>query len=319
MRVTIQVESGLKAGHRFVLRQGEQLKFGRTEWAEAVFPGDRHMSAVHFKIQNDQDVCYLEDEKSKHGTIVNDQPVTRVVLRPGDRIRAGETTFSVEMEGVTSDAAAVAAGAQPPDVQSSIGGGPATYSFERCKSTVNRYRGSVVEMPPARLAKLLHKNYRTTLILDPAKLPPPPSPQLSSDEYLLDWLPENVRRANSPILLCEEQQLGDLSVVHRAWGKDTLVAVYSEKEEALPLPQLRRCAGVFARPSILRPLLSETAAEPAHDFLLEIEAVLVEDESPDAWVLYSTCDLEPMLQQFDLRKAPQDTPPDPRPAGRSPA
>ena len=319
MRVTIQVESGLKAGHRFVLRQGEQLKFGRTEWADVVFSGDRRMSAVHFKIQNDQNVRYLEDQESKHGTIVNDQPVTRVVLRSGDRIRAGETTFSVEMEGVASDAAVVAAGDHPPVVQPSTGGGPATYSVERCKSTVNRYRGSVVEMPPARLAKMLHKTYRTTLILDPAKLPPPPSPQLSSDEHLLDWLPEDVRRANSPILLFEDQQLGDLGVVHRAWGKDTLVAVFSEKEEALPLQQLRRCAGVFARPSILRPLLGETAAEPADDFLLDVEAVLVEDESSEAWLLYSTCDLEPLLQQFGLRKAEQDTPPDPRPGGRSPA
>ncbi len=314
MRVTIQVESGLKAGHRFVLRQGEQLKFGRTEWADVVFSGDRQMSGVHFKIQHDQDVCYVEDQGSNHGTIVNGQPVTRVVLRPGDRIRAGETTFSVDIEGAVAESMAVPAG-ETTVAQATVGG-PATFSVERCKSTVNCYRGSVVEMPPARLAKMLNNTYRTTLILNPAKLPPPPSPRLSSAEYLLDWLPEEIRRGNSPVLLCEDQQLGDLSVVHHAWGQDTLVAVYSDKDETLPLPQVRRCAGVFARPSVLRPQLSETVAEQAHDFLLEIEAVLVEDESSEAWLLYSAGDLEPLLQQIGLRKVMQDARSDVLPSGR---
>ncbi len=318
MRVTIQVESGPQAGHRFVLRQCEQLKFGRTEWADVVFPGDRHMSAVHFKIQNDQHVCYLEDQGSSHGTLVNDQPVTRVVLRSGDRIQAGGTNFSVELEGCEADETAVLAEAQPV-VQPTAGGGPATFSSEQCKSTVNLYRGSVVEMPPARLAKILHSTYRTTLILDPAKLPPRLANQLNGVEYLLDWLPEEIRRENSPLLLFEDHQLGDLSIVHHAWGKDTLVAVYSAPDEAPPLPQLRRCAGVFARPSILRGLLGETAAEPARDFLRNIAAVLVEDASSEMWLLYAACDLEPLLQQIGLRQARQDVAADPCPSGRSSA
>ncbi len=301
MRVSVVVESGAKAGYRFALGAGEKLKIGRTEWADVVFSGDRFMSGVHFRIETDRSVCYLEDEGSTHGTLVNDEPVKRVVLRSGDRIRAGNTTFLVSLEGISAaDLVGVPMESAPREEAKCEA--PATFWSEQGRSRVNCYRGQVVEMPSVRLVKKLTELYRVTLLLDPGKLPGKVAETLDSGEYLFDWIPAEIRRGNSPLLLTEEVHFGDLSIVHHGWGKDTLIIVFSEKGVAPPLAQLRRCAGVFARPAFLRPQLMETAAEQARDFLLEIEAVLVEGESPEEWRIYSTSDMGAQLEAIGLRR-----------------
>lgn len=304
VRAIIQVESGLKEGHRFVLSHGQLLKFGRTEWADAVFNSDASMSGVHFSVEFQGDACIVADLDSKHGTFVNGQPISRVIAHTGDRIRAGKTTFRVELEGVPAAGRGGESEHRPP-VETLIANQQATFTVEACKSTVNCYRGSVLEMPPARLTKMLGKTYQTTLILSLHKLDRPPR-SLVSPEYLFNWLPDELREENSPILLSDQEQFGDFGIVLEAWGKDTLIAVFSEKDHPLPIDQLRRCAGVYTRPSFLRAQLGDTVAELANDFLLEVEAVLVETESTQDWALYSLTNLEPMLIELGIQKAPDD-------------
>lgn len=107
MRVILRITSGWYEGRTVLLRVGQVVKVGRTEWADFPVPSDDHMSGVHFALRCENDGCHIEDLESTNGTLVNDERIVAAVLNNGDTIRAGCTTFVVELE------AAGGASAQP--------------------------------------------------------------------------------------------------------------------------------------------------------------------------------------------------------------
>lgn len=77
------------------------MSVGRTERAEFVV-ADGQMSGLHFSLTFHSDHFRIRDCESSNGTFVNGTQVTEAVLRHGDSIRAGQTTFSVHMDGADS-------------------------------------------------------------------------------------------------------------------------------------------------------------------------------------------------------------------------
>jgi hypothetical protein len=71
---------------------------GRTGRAEVVFAEDAHMSGVHFALEWGAEGLVIRDLGSRNGTLVNGQRVEHAALAHGDRIRAGDTEFSVQIE-----------------------------------------------------------------------------------------------------------------------------------------------------------------------------------------------------------------------------
>jgi pSer/pThr/pTyr-binding forkhead associated (FHA) protein len=69
------------------------LSLGRGEQANIQID-DEELSRVHFTILPEGDGFAIQDEKSTNGTYVNGKRITRVTLKPNDRIRAGQTLFS---------------------------------------------------------------------------------------------------------------------------------------------------------------------------------------------------------------------------------
>ncbi|MBI5545317.1 MAG: FHA domain-containing protein [Deltaproteobacteria bacterium] len=57
--------------------------------ADLVLPWNEEASREHFAILFSQGTFFLEDLKSSNGTFVNEQPVERVRLKSGDKIRIG--------------------------------------------------------------------------------------------------------------------------------------------------------------------------------------------------------------------------------------
>src|SRR5260221_590385 len=58
------------------------------------------MAGRHFTLECEETRCSLFDLGSRQGTMLNGGRVARAVLRDGDRIVAGQTKFSVRIEGV---------------------------------------------------------------------------------------------------------------------------------------------------------------------------------------------------------------------------
>lgn len=101
----LQVISGPANGTRWRLRDGQAAKIGRTEWADFCVPGDTALAEIHFVLECDVNSCRLRD-LSGAGVQINGQASVDAVLRNGDRIAAGRTTFAVQIENGGDSAAA---------------------------------------------------------------------------------------------------------------------------------------------------------------------------------------------------------------------
>lgn len=97
---------------------------GRVAGCDLVID-DSKASRRHARIVVEAGVAEVEDLGSSNGTRLNDKPVTRRVLRDGDRIQIGATVL-VYREGAAPGAAAVRAAASPFDDDDDLLGGAPT-------------------------------------------------------------------------------------------------------------------------------------------------------------------------------------------------
>jgi pSer/pThr/pTyr-binding forkhead associated (FHA) protein len=99
LRAILQVLSGPFAGRKTWLRAGQITEVGRGEGVTFSVPHDATMSRVHFCLECDYSTCRIRDNESSHGTFVNGERVTNRVVKDGDKITAGETDFTIRIEG----------------------------------------------------------------------------------------------------------------------------------------------------------------------------------------------------------------------------
>jgi Mg-chelatase subunit ChlD len=90
-------EEGLAPGHQFPVDQIEYW-IGASDNNHLRIADDPTVSGNHACIVLDHEVLGIHDHQSTNGTRVNDELVgeTRRLLRPGDRIRIGRSTFRVQ-------------------------------------------------------------------------------------------------------------------------------------------------------------------------------------------------------------------------------
>lgn len=74
------------------------MVFGRTEQADIVIAEDPLLSSSHFRISIEGDDCQIEDMQSTNGTKLNDQRIMTRPIHDGDRIIAGQSTFTVQAD-----------------------------------------------------------------------------------------------------------------------------------------------------------------------------------------------------------------------------
>jgi pSer/pThr/pTyr-binding forkhead associated (FHA) protein len=87
--------SGANEGCCIVISAGECVSFGRSNSAQHVFAEDRTMSNVHFEIEHLGKASVLRDKGSTNGTWLNSKRIAEELLKSGDKILAGLTTFEV--------------------------------------------------------------------------------------------------------------------------------------------------------------------------------------------------------------------------------
>lgn len=97
--MTLSVLTGVTAGRKLRLMNGQTAQFGRTEWADYSFPDDDLMGDIHFVIECTANRCQLRDLGTESGTLIGSSPVAEVQLHSGDEFTAGRTVFSVTVDG----------------------------------------------------------------------------------------------------------------------------------------------------------------------------------------------------------------------------
>ena len=98
MRVTLRVLAGPYRGREFTFDQHDTFLIGRSDSAHLYLPDDKFFSRHHCLLEIAPPRCFLRDLGSTNGTFVNDQRVSEVFLRSGDRIQGGETLLEVEVQ-----------------------------------------------------------------------------------------------------------------------------------------------------------------------------------------------------------------------------
>jgi len=99
VKAVIEITSGEFSGRRLSVRPPERLSIGRTSLADYAIPSDGQLSSVHFEIELLEHTAIVRDRGSRNGTFVNNQQLADCQLKSGDEIRAGNTTFRIEIEG----------------------------------------------------------------------------------------------------------------------------------------------------------------------------------------------------------------------------
>ena len=92
--------SGPESGRRIEVKPG-RWKLGKAPREEPGFAvitlGDPFLSRDHFALEAGVAAVVLRDLGSTNGTFVNGDRIERHILREGDLLRAGETTFRVSL------------------------------------------------------------------------------------------------------------------------------------------------------------------------------------------------------------------------------
>ena len=99
MQAILQATSGPAAGTKILVRPGQHVQVGRTRWADYSVADDPALSDVHFAIHCGSQGCRIRDLNSGTGTLLNGVKVQEASIHTGDQITAGQTTFSVIVEG----------------------------------------------------------------------------------------------------------------------------------------------------------------------------------------------------------------------------
>jgi serine/threonine-protein kinase len=95
MAVVIRVTSGPYSGQEYLIDRRQSFMVGRSSHVHFPMTKDLLLSREHFEIENQPPICHLKDLESTNGTKVNGLRVGKVLLREGDVITAGDSSFVV--------------------------------------------------------------------------------------------------------------------------------------------------------------------------------------------------------------------------------
>lgn len=313
MHAYVQVLTGPTSGQKLVIRPGEVLEFGRTELADVPFEHDQAMSSVHFALRSTGTECRLRDLGSTNGTFVNDVPASDTVLANGDVILAGSTELAVYLHDMPEEvargdteirprpAAGIPRAVQAPRSR-------AAYRLQPCDSGLARLRGGGFGQPqqpaaPSQLVGMLNAWSTPYLVVDFAQLQDPPREVVTEIWPLFDWLPEEVARERSPLVVTPAHCQAWDALIDAAWDQDLLVCFFSSLDLTAMVAHLRSALQLKARgadgglprgmlgyyyPSVLSQLLAVRSPAFAEDFLGSIEAVLLEvADTPQSWQVFT--------------------------------
>jgi hypothetical protein len=273
MRVVIEIQSGLRAGHKILLREPQIMVFGRTEWADVVFEHDASMSPKHFSLQVQGGRVHLCDLGSESGTTVNQHAVNEAWVGDGDTIVAGQTRFAIWIDGegnepeaqpdLTADRPTTLHDPAGPPIQP----GTINCTREPCGAGLMRLRGIVGE--PAlttsapMVAVALEQHYPLTILVDPQLVDQPQLGTLPDAVALFDWLPDAQARCASPLLLPPGSCPDASALIGAGWDKNGLLCIFSRQPTDVLIQHLRSAIRWTMSPHAEDGAVGASGEEPA--------------------------------------------------------
>ena len=103
---------------KIVVPNGQVAHVGRTRWADHSIPGDATLAEIHFVIDFGAQHCHIRDRSGNLGTLLNGEKIADAQLHSGDQIAAGQSIFSVLVQGEPLPTKATVVDASIPVVKS---------------------------------------------------------------------------------------------------------------------------------------------------------------------------------------------------------
>ncbi|MFO1063539.1 MAG: FHA domain-containing protein [Pirellulales bacterium] len=305
VRLLISESSGASpARSLFWLSPGQSLTFGRSSECECCVESDTYLARRHFQVTCEERTCVIEDLKTVNGTFVNGNPILSQALFHGDRIHAGRTDFTVEVEA--ADGIIARGGANGASTTSSVQSAGSTtqrgmlIQISQCPSKTWCLRGSLPEdMSVLDLIVPFRHLAPEFYLTDFSRIGIPfPESNAVSESKLFSWLPD-FAAVQTPNLISfakpeEAEELAD-----EAWGGDSLVILFSKTPKPKLLAALRDCLtdpsrsidsaqGIlgFCWPSVLGALLEQGTHGFPPRLFEHVEAALIEGSKPNRWQLF---------------------------------
>ena len=94
MPAYLEAVDGPAKGRRIELKSGAGLTVGSSAPADVAFPEDEAMASPHFYAAVTNGSLCLRDLGSGRATLLNGKPVEAAVLKSGDQVKIGLTTFA---------------------------------------------------------------------------------------------------------------------------------------------------------------------------------------------------------------------------------
>lgn len=98
--VLIEIDSRFAREKRLMLRDGQKLSIGSSEYADLTIRDDAGLSRVHASIEMERNGCFFKDLGSETGSFINGERTSFCQLNHGDQILVGESQLRVELHGV---------------------------------------------------------------------------------------------------------------------------------------------------------------------------------------------------------------------------
>ncbi len=310
VQVRLRITSEAENGKLFWLNLGQCSTFGRTERSDCPIPSDSGLSSEHFKVTCGADQCTIEDMQSRSGVWLNGKKISKAMLRDGDHVRAGETEFSIEIQGIAGAVSmdgtekaspGVAAGSKPRKPTRKI----YDASSSQCVSGILRLRGKLVEeeeqeeLGIVELFETVHAFAPMQVLVDFSRISLPLPKEIDAQAHsLFDWLPGGAIE-KSPMLFALDELPVWKMLLEEAWGSDAIIGLRSElprtellvKFQELLMgsssgPQSSKGILGFCWPSVLEALIENNSNGFTESFFADVRLVLIEKQGkPEYWQL----------------------------------
>jgi Domain of unknown function (DUF4123)/FHA domain len=98
MQAVLEVTAGPHSGRKIVLSQGVPVRIGRTPKSDYVVAEDTFLSGAHFYVEWSGAQCVVRDMSSSNGTFLNGTRMNEGLVRDGDIITAGQSSFALRLD-----------------------------------------------------------------------------------------------------------------------------------------------------------------------------------------------------------------------------
>lgn len=264
--IVLELVSGPSVGARAEAQPGEPLEVGREARGGFAIPGDVHMSARHFALLCLDDVCRIRDLNSTNGTFVNGSRIGEAIVRDGDRIDAGQSSFVVRMAHrsaspePTALRSAEASGA-PGSTNGRPGGSPVPI-FEIANATP--FAVTTLRWPDVDSRPKLTIVVKATFVLGCEGEDPRPTPKqlpIFNNDIMSDTKPPSIRFESD---LVPFKPCTDVVLVGHAYAPDGKPA--TELVAGLRVGQLRYGVAVIGDRQWQTQLLDKPTVSPTQPF-----------------------------------------------------